>query len=111
VLRKPSAFPNATVEVLSASPGPASPAPIAPNATVKFRLPQSSAKAVAFLNGNPGAQKIVQFNPNGQARTSGSLAQMIEVGIKPMKGASPDEGNVAAIQVSGLTGQTQVYRR
>lgn len=111
VLQRTMAFPNAVVEPLASSPAPAGLPPAAPNANVSFKFAASSVEAMAFLNANPNAQRVVQFSPTGQARVSGSINQVVELGLKPMKGRIPDEINVAAIQVSGLTGQTQVYRR
>jgi hypothetical protein len=84
---------------------------VSPNANVHFRLPVSSAKPIQFLNANPGVQRVLQFAPNGQAKASGSPAQIIELGVKPLKGSLRDEANASAIQVSGMTGRTQVYRR
>jgi prepilin-type N-terminal cleavage/methylation domain-containing protein len=111
VVHKVAVFPNVALEALTSSPAPASPFSVDPNANVRFRLPASSAKSVSFINSNPSAQRVVQFAPNGQARVSGSLAQMIELGLKPLKGSVRDEANASAIQVSGMTGRTQVYRR
>lgn len=111
ILQRTAAFPNAVVEPLASSPSPVGPPPSAPNANVSFKFASSSAESIAFFNANPGAQRIVQFAPTGQARVSSSISQLIELGLKPLKGSVPDEANVAAIQVSGITGQTQVYRR
>ncbi len=111
VLQRIVTFPNAMVARLASSPAPAGLPPSAPNANVSFKFVASSAEAIAFLNANPDAQRVVQFTPTGQARVSGSISQVVELGLKPMKGSTPDETNVAAIQISGFTGQTQVYRR
>lgn len=111
VVQRVAVFPNVVLEDLSSSPAPAGANPVEANAKVSFRLPPSSAKPVAFINNNPSAQRVVQFSPNGQARVSGAMAQLIELGVKPLKGAIRDEANAAAIQVSGMTGRTQVYRR
>jgi prepilin-type N-terminal cleavage/methylation domain-containing protein len=111
VVQRVAVFPNVVLEDLTSSPAPAGPSTVDPNAKVRFRLPTSSAKANSFINNNPSVQRVVQFAPNGQARVSGSMAQLIELGVKPLKGAVRDEANAAAIQVSGMTGRTQVYRR
>jgi prepilin-type N-terminal cleavage/methylation domain-containing protein len=111
LVRKAVAFPNVVLEALSSSPAPAGEAQVDPNANVRFRLPASSARSIQFLNNTPGAQRVVQFAPNGQARVSGALAQVIELGVKPLKGTVRDEANASAIRVSGMTGRTQVYRR
>lgn len=111
VVQRVAVFPNVVLEELSSSPAPAGTNPVEANAKVRFQLPPSSAKPVLFINGNPSAQRVVQFSPNGQARVSGSMAHLIELGVKPIKGALRDEVNASAIQVSGMTGRTQVYRR
>ncbi len=112
VVQKVAVFPNVALEALTSSPAPAGPSPVDPNANVRFRLPASSAKSVSFINNNPSRAAVsCTFAPNGQARVSGSLAQMIEARLKPLKGTVRDEANASAIQVSGMTGRTQVYRR
>lgn len=111
MVRQVAVFPNVILEDLASSPAPVGANPVNLNSNVRFRLPSSSAKSVSFINNNPSAQRVVQFSPNGQARASASLAQLIELGVKPLRGSVKDEANVAAIQVSGMTGRTQVYRR
>ncbi|HSI85336.1 MAG: Tfp pilus assembly protein FimT/FimU [Candidatus Methylacidiphilales bacterium] len=96
----------------SSSPAPILPEPSAPNATVSFRIPDTTAsQAVAYLNSHPEAQRIVQFSPTGQARIASSISQVIELGLQPMKGTIPDAANSVAIQINGFTGQTRVYRK
>lgn len=111
LLRRAALFPNVTIGKLLSSPAPATPASVEMNDDVSFRFASSSSDVLSFLNANPTAQRIVQFSPNGQARVSGSLVQSIELGVKSLKGTTPDEVNACAIRLSGLTGQTQVYRR
>lgn len=60
-------------------------------------------------------KKAIEFNPRGEARINNSgypITQILEVGLQPTHGATPDSGNanVAAIQVSGITGNVKIYR-
>jgi prepilin-type N-terminal cleavage/methylation domain-containing protein len=110
VLQKVEIYRGAKIGPLVNSPAPSTPVPVHPNANVSFKFPPSSAEGLAFFNANPTAQQIVQFDPNGQTRVSGSMSQIVEVGLQSMKGTIPDSSNVAAIQIDGLTGQTRVYR-
>ena len=58
--------------------------------------------------------KVIQFRPNGEAilNTSYSLVPWIEIGVQPAHGSLADDknANVAAIQVSGVTGCVRIYR-
>ena len=59
--------------------------------------------------------KTIQFRPNGEAilNTSYSLVPWIEIGLQPARGNLRDDNsaNLAAIQVSGITGNVKIYRR
>ena len=109
ILQKAETYRGAEIGTLSQSPAPSGASAMAPNANVSFTFPNSSI-AIAYLNANPKAQRIVQFDPNGQSYISGSMSQAIELGLLAMKGSVPDPNNVAAIEVDGFTGQTRVYR-
>ncbi|XHR27404.1 MAG: Tfp pilus assembly protein FimT/FimU [Chthoniobacteraceae bacterium] len=51
--------------------------------------------------------KILQFSPNGESLfPSGSLLKWINVGIKPVVGT---KGGLAAVQVSGVSGDVKTY--
>jgi prepilin-type N-terminal cleavage/methylation domain-containing protein len=110
VLQKAEVYRGAQLGTLSQDPAPVSPVPADPNTNVSFKFPASAAEATAFFNANLTAQRVVQFSPNGQSRVSGSMSQVIEVGLQGMKGNVPDVHNVAAIQIDEFTGQTRVYR-
>ncbi len=54
--------------------------------------------------------RVIQFTPNGEARVSSNVIDVIEFGLRPTRGKSGDENNVAVVRVNGLTGQTAVFR-
>ena len=110
VLQKTDTYRGTRVAPLSASPAPGTPKPDAPNTNVNFKFPDSKAESITFLNQHPLEQRVVRFSPSGQVRISGNISQVVELGLQPMKGNSPDANNVAAIQIDGFTGQTRVYR-
>jgi len=110
MLQKIVVLPNAMIAPLANSPAPSDVTPSGPNTKVSFHFPGSASESAKFLNEHPDSQRVVQFNPTGQARVSSSMSRRVEIGLKPMKGAVADEVNVAAIQIDGGTGQTQVYR-
>lgn len=111
LLRKAVSFPRATLGVLGSSPAPSIPGLVQLGAGISFRIPGGASGTVQAINSLPQSQRVVRFSPSGQAQVSGGLAQSIEVGIQSLKGAVPDTENVSAIRLSGLTGQTRVYRR
>jgi type II secretory pathway pseudopilin PulG len=58
--------------------------------------------------------KIIQFSPQGDAtKVVDTLTPWMEIGLRPTHGTVIDTytTNVVAIQVSGIAGQVQVYRR
>jgi len=59
--------------------------------------------------------KTIQFSPDGETllNTSYSLVPWIEIGLQPGHGSVRDavSRNLAAIQVSGVTGSVRIYRR
>jgi Tfp pilus assembly protein FimT len=71
-------------------------------ATFQIKLPGASS-ASAF-------NRVIQFTPNGEARVSSNVIDVIEFGLRPTRGKSGDENNVAVLRVNGLTGQTTVFR-
>lgn len=54
--------------------------------------------------------RVIQFTPNGEARVSSNVIDVIEFGLRPTRGKTGDENNVAVLRVNGLTGQTTVFR-
>lgn len=67
------------------------------------------------LTGNAQYQftKIIEFNPRGEAtKVRDSPAPWIEFFLRQARGNTPDttSPNVAAVQLSGLTGHTEIYR-
>ena len=57
--------------------------------------------------------KIIEFNPRGEALKIVDLpTQLVEIGLQPTHGNTVDGNsrNIVAIQVSGATGKTKVYR-
>lgn len=54
--------------------------------------------------------KAIEFTPSGEARTSMSMAGIVEFGLQPTRGLAPDPANVAVVRVNGLTGQSAIFR-
>lgn len=76
--------------------------PSSGTAVFNVKLPGSSAP-VSF-------DRVIQFTPAGEARITASVINMIEFGLRPMRGTTAEQNNVAVVRVNGLTGQTIVYR-
>ncbi|XHR27945.1 MAG: Tfp pilus assembly protein FimT/FimU [Chthoniobacteraceae bacterium] len=55
-------------------------------------------------------KRTIQFTPSGEARTTESPINLIEFAVQPCQGSVVDNHNVAVVRISGLTGQTMVYR-
>lgn len=82
-------------------------------------------------NPAPAAQytftKLLQFSPRGESRVNGNsydIRRVVEVGLVPTHGSTVPTptsgaststatyaGNVAAVQISGFTGDVRIYRR
>lgn len=54
--------------------------------------------------------RVIQFTPSGEAKVSPNVIDVVEFGLRPTRGKTGDENNVAVLRVNGLTGQTTVYR-
>jgi prepilin-type N-terminal cleavage/methylation domain-containing protein len=54
--------------------------------------------------------KVMQFSPTGEVKISSSSSRWITVGLQPMQGSVRETKNVAALQISGLTGIVEVFR-
>ena len=65
------------------------------------------------LGPSPGANGIIQFTPSGEAIAgSGSvkaLSSILEVAIREARYDNDDVKNVAALNISGITGQTTMF--
>ncbi len=57
--------------------------------------------------------QAIQFTPSGEARnTDGTPVDLVEFDVQPEKGPGlADPKNGAVFQVSGLTGETRIYRQ
>lgn len=72
-------------------------------AVFHLRLP-GTAQSVAF-------NRVMKFLPDGQVRVAAAPIDVVELGIRPMRGNStPEESNVAVLRINGLTGQTSIFR-
>jgi prepilin-type N-terminal cleavage/methylation domain-containing protein len=92
---------------------------------VTYRIGESSPNRTIFPFGYPVGNsksvpqyqfvKTIQFSPDGETllNTSYSLVPWIEIGLQPAHGNARDgrSTNLAAIQVSGVTGSVRIYRR
>ncbi len=54
--------------------------------------------------------RVIQFAPSGQVRNSINPINLVEFGVQPNKKSVSDSHNIAVIRISGITGQTLVYR-
>ena len=58
--------------------------------------------------------KTLEFTPRGEAKVNGtySLRPVVEIGLQATRGTvvNSNDKNVAAVQISGILGQTAVYR-
>lgn len=72
------------------------------SATFTVRLPGTS-RNVTF-------DRVIQFLPDGEARVADSPIDIIEMGVRSMRGSVADQNNIAVLRINGLTGQTRVYR-
>ena len=50
---------------------------------------------------------VIQFGAQGETLAQANLVQWIDVGLKPVRGKQAD---VAALQISGVTGAIQVFQ-
>ena len=75
-----------------------------------FRYPVASAAQYTFT-------KAVQFSPRGEARIDNnnySLKSVIEIGLQPTHGVTPEPSpvnNPVAVQVTGSGGNIKIYRK
>jgi type II secretory pathway pseudopilin PulG len=58
-------------------------------------------------------KKMLQFSPQGECRPQNDnyvIRGFAEIGLQPVRGTSLDNAKVCAIQVSGFSGNTKVFR-
>jgi len=83
----------------------------------QFSYPLSGTQQYLFgSRGGAGPSGIVQFNPQGEAISeTGPVPGVVpvkEIALQATNGTVPrDSVNVAAINISGLTGEPSIYRR
>lgn len=82
-----------------------------PEATAAVDLADN---AVTFVTTSPVTgtitfNKVVQFNPAGEARVSPALTSLIEIGLSPVKSTGAAQ-NMAVVRIAGMTGATRLYR-
>jgi len=56
-------------------------------------------------------EKVIEFGPLGEASIPDGRQQWIEIGLCARAGEVNITGNAAAIQVSGVTGQSRIFRQ
>jgi prepilin-type N-terminal cleavage/methylation domain-containing protein len=130
-ITKPATFPNVHIVNLQAQGVPNTGAMVRPavNATYNLAVAQSCYSSTPFAwplgtQLNSTAQylfnQVIEFSPEGSARIIGSnldaIPYCIEIGLQPSHGgeaaqpASTTSGQIAAIQIDGMTGSTHIYR-
>jgi type II secretory pathway pseudopilin PulG len=81
-----------------------------------FNYPLTGTATYTFGQGpGPGANGIIQFNPQGEAISAigpvGTPVPNLEISLQPAHGNTPgSNANLASLNLSGLTGQTTIYR-
>lgn len=81
-----------------------------------FPYPLSSTPDYRFGSGpSPSANGIIQFNPQGEAISGSGPASVpatnLEISLQPAQGnQATGAENLATLLVSGITGQTSIYR-
>jgi len=70
-----------------------------------WQLPNQTVDGVSV----PLTQAIL-FSPNGQCFLASDTLSYIDIGVRSTRGTATNELNVAALQVSGLTSQVQLFR-
>jgi hypothetical protein len=76
----------------------------------QYSPPASGGLVLPSSSGSTGYW-VIQFTPNGNARTSATLVSTIWLGLQPVHGATNiDNTNVAGIEINGLTGLSTIYR-
>ncbi len=87
--------------------------PAQPQTGVDNSPSDGSATFAVRLPGTPGTvnfDRVIQFLPDGEARVADSPIDVIEMGLRSMRGSVADQNNIAVLRINGLTGQTRVYR-
>lgn len=85
----------------------------APKANASHSLADQTA---VFRIREPGSSgpvpftRAVQFTPTGAARNLASPIDLVEFNLQAARSAHDQSGQVAVFRISGLTGQTQLYR-
>lgn len=89
--------------------------PSSPSSDAASRISsESSASAThPFTAQNYKFFKTVRLSPRGEATVNdGDIKRVIEIGLRPTRGATVDQNaaNVAAVQMTGIGGNVQIYR-
>jgi hypothetical protein len=80
-----------------------------PDSLRYFHYPADKTEAVAQYI----FKKMLQFSPSGECRPQNNnytIRGVAEIGLQPVQGTSFDNSKLCAIQVSGFSGNTKVYR-
>ncbi|HET6410278.1 MAG TPA: prepilin-type N-terminal cleavage/methylation domain-containing protein [Chthoniobacteraceae bacterium] len=103
VVNKPQEHYNLRLHDVTGLPGMA-PADSVSTSDIKTFLHKVGASSVTF-------EKVIQFSPHGGARIKPTaISRWIQIGLQPMNGNTPNDKNMAALQIAGLTGQVRVFR-
>jgi Tfp pilus assembly protein FimT len=103
-----AAFPQLSLKQAGAntwSTLPAAAGNVSSLASVQFTLPVPAKGTTEIFT------QAVQFNPAGEARVVADLSDLVELGLRPIKGGTTEDTvNMAVIRIAGMTGQTRLYR-
>jgi type II secretion system protein H len=104
VLAKPQVYENITLQKSLNVPGKESGAASILEADVGEFTQTVLGKSVTF-------EQVVQFSPGGQVTiVANKPSRWIEIGLQPARANAKTQKNIAALQISGLTGQVRVFR-
>jgi prepilin-type N-terminal cleavage/methylation domain-containing protein len=78
-------------------------------------MPSSSSSFFSMNVPGTGPQtftQAVEFLPDGEARNGAGTINVVEIDVQPLRGGSslPDNKNVAAVRINGLTCEATIYR-
>ncbi len=105
-LMKPCRFPNFLLtRADQMTSGPSQTGTDLSSTATTWQLPAQTVDGTSV----PLTQAIL-FTPSGQCFLTAAPLSYIDIGMKPTRGTKAVDNNLAALQVSGLTSQVQLYR-
>jgi prepilin-type N-terminal cleavage/methylation domain-containing protein len=105
-LMRPHCFPNFVLtDITNAIGGQILTGTNLSSTSANWSLPSQKVDGTAV-----GLTQAILFSPNGQCFLTTDPLSYIKIGMKPTRGTAVNDANLAALQVSGLTSQVQLFR-